>query len=245
MSARVNQIVAAMQGRQAAAVNDNRMRDEIRVKLRQLADIQHANLPPTYLNNVAAKVCQAAGRTILFEAEVPVALEMGAAGELDVPTTITQTNASQWITAYIASGDRRAAIEQISLNAARDRRRMDSVTSTELREDFERNGLLRAWETFVREGSWTFITGYGAALYDRIGRQAVRALLHSGQVANARTAALAAVRRDYPQKYRNSPEDEVEATDVFKMHCKAQLCRAYFEELRRRGIDITGKPAQP
>lgn len=241
---RVPQIIAAMKGRQAAAVNDSRLRDAVRLKLEQLANVQGRPLTKSALASYAVAVCQAAGRTIIFEDEVLVALEMGAAGEFDVPPKINQKNVAAWVTAYVVSGDRRAAQEQISLNAARDRRRLDSVTAAEQREDFERNGLRRAWTTFIEEGSWTFITGYGAALYDRIGRQAVRALLHSGQVADARVAALAAIRREYPQKYRNAPEGEIEATDVFKMHAKAQMARAYFEELRRRGLDITDKPAQ-
>lgn len=239
MTDRVPQIIAAMNGRQAASVNDAKMRDAVRLKLQQLADVQGKSQTPTNLAGYAAAVCRAAAKTIIFENEVLVAMEMGAAGEFDVPTTMTQANCASWITAYAASGDRRAAQEQISLNAARDRRRADAVSSEAQRSDFDRNGLVRAWTSFVKEGAWSFREGYGAVLYDRIGVAAVRALLDSGKIAAARSAALASVRRDYPQKYRTAPEDEVAATDVFKMHAKAQLARAYFEELRARGMEIT------
>lgn len=236
-SNRQQQIIAAMNGRQAAAVKDSKLRDTVRFKLDELARIVGVELIPSMLASYTTSVLQAAAHTILFENEIPIALEMGAAGELpDADRKLTKANCSAWVTAYAISSERRQAQEAISLNAMRDRKRADAVAAEELRRDFEENGIRRAWATFIEEGSWTFITGYGAALYDRIGRQAIGALLGSDKRAAAVTAALAAVRHGYPQKYRTAPEEEVAATDVFKMHCKAQLCRAYFETLRQKGL---------
>lgn len=238
MSSRVPQIIAAMKGRQAAAVNDGKLRDAVRLKLDQIAAIMKSPATKTSLVGCAAAVCRAASRTIIFEEEVLVAMEMGAAGELDVPNVINQSNCAAWVTAYAASGDRRAAQEHISLNAARDRKRIDAIAADESRRAFEDDGLRRAWQTFLEDGSWTFREGYGAALYAKIGVTAIRALLPSDRIAAARTAALASVRRDYPQKYRTAPEEEVAAADIFTMHYKAHLARTYFEELRTRGLSI-------
>lgn len=243
MSSRVPQIIAAMKGRQAAAVNDGKLRDAVRLKLDQIAAIMKSPATKTSLVGCAAAVCRAASRTIIFEEEVLVAMEMGAAGELDVPNVINQSNCAAWVTAYAASGDRRAAQEHISLNAARDRKRIDAVAADELRRDFQENGLHRAWETFIEDGSWTFRPGYGAVLYDRIGRAAIRALLGSDRRAAATREAIAACRHDYPHKYRTAAEDEIAATDVYKMHLKARLARAYFETLRERALTIDYNPS--
>lgn len=238
ITARQLQIVDAMTGRQASAVNDNALRDAVRSKLIELATAEGHPLQTNQIGGIVAKVLENAARTIIFEAEVPIALAMGAAGELDVAGNINQTNAGKWITSYAVCGDRRAAQNWISIQSARDRARTDAVTSDELRRDFEANGLRRAWETFVTEGAWSFIPGYAAALYGKIGVAAVRALVPQEKIDAARADALAACRRDYPQKYRTAAKNDIEATDVFRLHCKAQLCRAYFEELRSRSLDI-------
>ena len=145
-------------------------------------------------------------------------------------------------------GDMTAVMKSLSSedqknNAARDRKRTDSVAADELRRDFQENGLRRAWETFLDEGAWTFRPGYGAVLYDKIGRLAVGSLLGSDIRARATVDAVAACRHDYPQKYRTAPEEEIFATDVFRMHQKALLARAYFETLRDRALSIDYNPA--
>lgn len=242
ITARQQQIVAAMTGRQASAVNDNALRDAVRSKLIELATAEGHPLQTNLIGGMVAKVLENAARTIIFEAEVTIALEMGAAGELDVAGNINQTNVGKWVTTYAVCGDRRAAQNYISIQSARDRARTDSVASDELRREFEQNGLRRAWQTFIEEGGWNFIPGYAAALYGKIGVAAIRALVPQERIDAARADALAACRRDYPQKYRTAPQAEIEATDVFRLHSKAQLCRAYFEELRSRSLDISYKP---
>ena len=245
MNQRTAQIMAAMKGRQASAVNDDRLRVDVRFKIEQLAKLQGRVLVKSAVESCTNNVIRAAAHTIIFEDEVCIALEMGAAGEFgEAEKIITRENCAKWITLYAVCEDRSAAQQQISLNAARDRKRMDSVAADELRRDFQENGLRRAWVTFVEEGAWTFLPGYGAVLYDKIGREAVRALLNSDRIAAARLDAEAAVRHDYPQKYRTAPSAEVYATDVCKMHMKAQLARAYFETLRDRSLDITYNPAE-
>ena len=243
ITARQQQIVGAMQGRQASAVNDGALRDAVRSKLVELATKAGRPLEVGRVGSITLAVLQAAAKTICFEAEIPIALEMGAAGELEHEgTTVNQANAPKWVTAYACCGDRRAAQNFISIQSARDRARTDAVAATELRETFEREGLRRAWEAFVAEGRWDFLTGYAAVLYDRIGVAAVRALLDSDQIATAKADAFAAVRRDHAQHYRTTSDADIEIAPIFKMHYKAQLCRAYFETLRARGLDITFKP---
>ena len=134
--------------------------------------------------------------------------------------------------------------ESISIASARDRARADSVTADEKRREFEREGLVRAWQTFIERGTWDFFPGFAAVLYDRIGRDAVRALLTDEQLEKARVAAVSACRRDYPQKYRTAKEEEIVQTDVFKLHAKAQLCRTYFETLREKSLDINLNPTE-
>lgn len=242
ITARQQQIVAAMTGRQASAVNDNALRDAVRSKLVEIATAQGHPLQVNQIGGTVARVLEAAALTIIFEGEVPIALAMGAAGELDAATNITQGTAAKWVTTYAVCGDRRAAQNYISIQSARDRARTDAVANDELRRDFETNGLARAWRTYVEEGAWTFFPGYAAALYGKIGVAAIRALLSPERIDNARADAVTACRREYPQKYRTAPQAEIEATDVFRLHSKAQLCRAYFEELRRRSLDITYNP---
>ncbi len=241
---RKEQIIAAMNGRQAAAVKDTRLRDTVRFKLEELCRITNQPETSQFLAGYVVAVLQAVARTVIFENEVPVLLEMGAAGELpDTTQKISQQALKAWVVAYAVSDVRRQAQETISLNAARDRKRADGIEAEELRRDFQENGLHRAWETFIEDGSWTFRPGYGAVLYDKIGRAAIGALLGSDRRAAATREAIAACRHDYPQKYRTAAEDEVAATDVYKMHLKARLARAYFETLRERALTIDYNPA--
>lgn len=238
ITARQQQIVAAMTGRQASAVNDNALRDAVRSKLVEIATAQGHPLQVNQIGGTVARVLEAAARTIIFEGEVPIALAMGAAGELDAATNITQGNAAKWVTTYAVCGDRRAAQNYISIQSARDRARTDAVACTELRETFERDGLRTAWTEFVKNGVWDFRPGYAAVIYKRIGPDAIRALLTKDQLAAAKVAARDALRRDDPRRYRTMSDEDLEARPIFGMYWKAQLCRAYFEELRRRSLDI-------
>lgn len=241
---RKEQIMSAMNGRQASAVNDMKLRDAVRFKLEELCRITNQPATSQVISGYVTATLQAVARTVIFENEVPVLLEMGAAGELpDTPQKVSQQSVRAWVVAYAVSDVRRQAQETISLNAARDRKRTDSVAADELRRDFQENGLRRAWETFIEDGSWTFRPGYGAVLYDKIGRLAVGSLLGSDVRARATVDAVAACRHDYPQKYRTAPEEEIARTDVFKMHKKALLARAYFETLRDRALSIDYNPA--
>lgn len=242
-NARIPQIIAAMSGRQASAVSDTSLRDGIAIKLDTLSNIAGRPIVQSMLRSYAEAVCRAAAHTIIFEDEVYIAMEMGAAGEFDVPSTITKDHVSAWITAYASSNERRLAQEQVSIAPARARRADAARKSDELRRDFEVNGLRRAWQTFIQEG-WAFREGYGSVLYDRIGVEAIRATLTPAQITEAKGRAIDGVRRDYPQKFRSATSSEVEQADVFKMHFKAQLCRAYFQELRARGLTVNQTPAE-
>lgn len=231
------QITAAMSGRQASAVNDNKLRDAVRFKVAEICRITGQPYTPQLLAGYINAVLQASARTILFEAEVPVALEMGAAGELpDTERKVNQANLKSWVFAYASSDARREAQQLVSLNAARDRARMDAISREEMRRDFEENGIRRAWQSFLEEGRWTFREGYGAALYQKIGKTAIRALLPSDRIAQANRDAVDALRKTYPQRFRTMPADEIRETEVFRMHFAAQLCRAYFETLRDKGL---------
>ena len=117
-----------------------------------------------------------------------------------------------------------------------------AVAAEELRERFRQDGLRRGWEYFIANG-WDFRPGYGASLYDRIDKTSVRFLLNSEIIAGAKCAAIDALRRDDPHRYRTMPQPDLEATPTFTMYWKAQLCRAYFERLREQRLDITFKPA--
>lgn len=243
MTPRQKQIAEAMTGRQAAMVSDTSLRDAVRDKLVFLATEHGRPILAHALGGLVAAVLSAASKTIIFEGEVVIALEMGAAGELgNEGVAFTQSNCSRWLSAYACCGDRRAAQEWISIQAARDRKRADAVSASILRERFERDGLRRAWDTFMSEGVFDFRAGFAAVLYERIGLAPVKALLDDAQKQAAYNAALSSVRREYPQKYRTAPESEIETTDIFQMHFKAQLCRAYFEELRRRSLSIEWAP---
>lgn len=245
MSDRVKEIAAAMNGRTAAQVNDNSLRDSVRDKVVGLAQASGRPLTASAVSSIVAAVLRAAAQTLIFEGEVVIALEMGAAGELEHEgLAVNQINCTKWVLAYAVSGARSAAKQQLSIGAARDRARMDSVTADEKRREFKREGLVRAWKTFVERGAWDFFPGYAAVLYDMIGRDAVRALLTDEQLEKARVAAVSACRRDYPQKYRTAKDEEIHATDVFKLHAKAQLARTYFETLRERSLDITFNPLE-
>lgn len=239
MNARQQQIVGAMTGRQASQVNDLALQNAVRSKLIELGTTSGRPMTTTALPGIVASVLRASAKTLLFEAEIPLALEMGANGELEhESTTINQTNAAKWVTAYACSGDRRAAQEWISIQSARDRARTDAVASTELRATFEREGLRTAWTEFISSGVWDFRPGYAAVICNRIGADAIRALLTKEQRAAAKVAARDALRRDDPRRYRTMSDEDLEARPVFGMYWKAQLCRAYFEELRRRSLDI-------
>ena len=239
MTPRQQQIVAAMNGRQASQVNDNALAASIRSTLVEIGTAAGRPLTTSALPGIVAAVQKAAAKTICFEAEIPIALQMGAAGELEhEATTLNQTNAAKWITAYACCGDRRAAQNWISINAARDRARTDAVANTELRDAFEREGLRRAWTEFVEADAWEFRAGYAAVIYDRIGKEAIRAILTPEQVVASRADARAALRRDDPKRYRTMADEEMEARPRYKMYWKAQLCRTYFEELRKRSLDV-------
>lgn len=243
MTPRQKQIAEAMTGRQAAMVSDTSLRDAVRDKLVTLATEHGRPLQVQVVGGLVSAVLSAAAKTIIFEGEVPIALEMGAAGELEHEGTgFTQSNCSRWLAAYACSGDRRAAQEWISIQAARDRKRADAVSAAALRESFERDGLRRAWDTFMDSGVFDFRTGFAAVLYDRVGTATVKALLTKDQIMAAHEDAFASVRREHPQKYRTAPDAEVEATDIFVMHFKAHLCRAYFETLRDRELSIEWIP---
>ena len=116
--------------------------------------------------------------------------------------------------------------------------RIEATSEAELREAFEREGLRRAWTEFVEAETWEFRPGYAAVIYDRIGKEAIRAILTAEQVVASRADARAALRRDDPKRYRTMADEEMETRPVYKMYWKAQLCRAYFEELRKRSLDV-------
>lgn len=245
MSDRVKEIAAAMNGRTVAQVNDNSLRDSVRDKVVGLAQASGRPLTASAVSSIVAAVLRAAAQTLIFEGEVVIALEMGAAGELEHEgLAVNQINCSKWVLAYAVSGARSAAKQQLSIGAARDRARADAAISQEQKEDFKQNGVLRAWQTFVERGTWDFFPGFAAVLYDKIGRDAITQLLTPEQLEKARVAAVSACRRDYPQKYRTAKDEEIHATDVFKLHAKAQLCRTYFETLREKSLDINLQPTE-
>ena len=232
---RVRQIMAAMTGRQAAQVNDNALRDAVRSTLIDIATKAGHPLTTPQVPGYVHSVLNAASHTLIFEAEVPVALEMGAAGELDASANLTQANASRWVNVYAVCGDRRAAQLQISIDSARDRARLDSVTKDEQRRDYDENGLARAWDAYLQDG-WTFCTGYAAAIYNKLDKGSVRQLLGSHGIAAAKAAALVSIRRDLPRLYRSAPDPEVEASDHFSPFFKAAIVHAYFDALRSAGL---------
>lgn len=242
---RTAQIVQAMTGRQASAVNDNALREAVRSKLITLAQDAGKPLSSGEASSITIKVCTAAARTIIFEAEVPIALEMGAAGELSHEgSAVTSTNAPRWVTAYAVSGDRRAAQERISIAASRDRARIDAIAADDLRVDFQSNGLCRAWDTFNAEG-WTFVyAGYGAAIYNLIGKARATDLLRgrSDLIRGAKDDALREI-RSIGEKYRKAGDEDIQALDIFETYYKAHLARACFEQAQRQGLDINYKPA--
>ena len=163
MSERVKQHQAAMTGRQAAAVTDNALRDAVRSKLVDLAQESGRPLDPASLSGITAAVLRSAAKTVIYEAEVIVALEMGAAGELEHEgVTLNQTNCSSWVVAYSCCGDRKAAIESARLGSARDRARVDAVAAEERNKTFLREGLLNAWRYFIESGTWDFSEGFGS-----------------------------------------------------------------------------------
>lgn len=238
MTPRTYQIMAAMNGRQAAQVNDTALREAVRAKLVELATQAGKPLTSSSASAITASVLAAAARTTIFEAEVPIALEMGAAGELSYEgTSVTSTNAPKWVTAYACSGDRHAAQQQISLQSARDRARTEAVAADTLREEFQRDGLRRAWQTFQEEG-WGFRPGYAAALYRLIGTDNIHGILKPEALAQAKADARAALRHDDPRRYRTMPDADIDATPVLQIYWKAQLCRAYFETIKALGLDI-------
>jgi len=240
----VEEIKKAMTGRRVAAVNDTRLQEALRLELTRLANMQGRPIPSTEASRVASAVLQAAARTDLFEDEIVIALRAGIAGEFhNEDRRLIPTNVSHWLSVYAACGDRHAAINSISVCAAIARRTADSVLAEEKKRQFQESGLSRAWETFMAEG-WDFREGYGAALYDKIGKDAVIALLSPESVNRAKAEALYGVRKGYRGRYRSMADDEIRGTAVFKMHCKSELVRAYFETLQARGLDITFNPAQ-
>lgn len=239
MTPRQQQIIGAMNGRQASQVNDHALADSVRATLVEIGTRSGRPLTTTALHGIVAAVLRSASKTICFEGEIPIALEMGAAGELEhEATSINQTNAARWVIAYACCGDRRAAQNMISINAARDRARTDAVAAAELRDAFEREGLRTAWKEFVKAGTWDFRPGYAAVIYKRVGTDTIRAILSPDQLASAKAAARSALRRDDPKRYRTMADEEMESRPVYTMYWKAQLCRAYFEELRKRSLDV-------
>ena len=236
MTPRVQSIIGAMTGRQASQVNDTALRDAVRSTLIDIGTKAGKPLTTTALPPIVAGVLRTAAKTLLFEAEIPIALEMGAAGELEhEPTNVTVANAQRWVTSYAVCGDRRAAQEHISIQAYRDRKRLDSVTADEQRRDYELNGLARAWDTYCLEG-WTFRSYAAAGIYAFLDRGHVRQLLGSDGIAAARSAAVETLRRDMPQRYRTAPSSDVEAGAHFNTYFKAAIVHAYFDALRSAGL---------
>lgn len=242
MTPRQQQIIGAMTGRLAAQVNDSALRDAVRSKLVEIGTNAGKPLQTSQIGGLVVSVLQTAAKTILFEAEIPIALEMGAAGELaHEGTSLNQTNVSGWVKSYACCGDRHAAQQQISLQSARDRARTDAVAAETLREEFQRDGLARAWKTFQEEG-WGFRHGYAAALYRLIGTDNIREILKPEAIAQAKADARAALRHDYPRRYRTMPDADIDATLVLQMYWKARLVRAYFETLQAQGLTIDYNP---
>lgn len=244
MTPRQQQIIGAMTGRLAAQVNDSALRDAVRSKLVEIGTNSGKPLQTHQIGGLVVSVLQTAAKTILFESEIPIALEMGAAGELaHEGTSLNQTNVSGWVKSYACSGDRHAAQQQISLQSARDRARTEAVAADTLREEFQRDGLRRAWQTFREEG-WTFRPGYAAAVYRLIGTDNIRGILKPEQIAQAKADARTALRHDDPRRYRTMPDADLVATPVLQTYWKAQLCRAYFETLKAQGLDINHQKSQ-
>lgn len=239
----VSEIIKAMGGRRIGSVADDGLRLNVSNKIQQLSDMQGRPITPTDLQRVTQAVIRTAAHTDLFEDEVAIALQAGTAGEFGEDRRIIPSNVQTWITLYSGCGDRTAAVQRINVGKAIERRRADDVTADAKREAFERNGLRQAWDAFKSEGTWPFLSaGFGAAIYDKLGTDKITSLLQPSDVEKAKRAALAAVRKDYPQKYRTAPDAEVMKTDVFKMHAKAWLARFYFETLLDMGKDITYNP---
>ena len=241
----VSEIIKAMDGRRIGGVSDDRLRLNVSNKIQQLSDMQGRPITQTDLQRVTQAVIRTAAHTDLFEDEVNIALQAGVAGEFGDDRRIIPSNVQTWITLYSGCGDRTAAVQRINVGKAIERRRADDVTADAKKEAFERNGLTQAWDSFKREGAWPFLSaGFGAALYDKLGMEKITSLLQKADVEKAQRAAIASVRKDYPQKYRTAPDAEVMKTDIFKMHAKAWLARGYFETLLAKGLDIDYNPAR-
>lgn len=239
----VNEIVKAMDGRRVRSINDGSLRDSVRMKLEWLAKTTNYPMTRTDALRIADHVIRAASGTDLFEKEVELAMDAGAAGEFGdrrlIPTVV-----SMWVSAYSVCGDRQAAADRIKLSNKIARKQADSVVNDELRRDWEENGLRRAWEDFAeakRDGAdWKPLPGRAYAVYNQLSARGLMPRLNSDTLALARTEAIAAVRRS-PRSirdYSRASEDEVLASPSYDIQFKAAIVRLYFEELWNAGRSL-------
>ena len=254
ISARQSEIKEAMAcGVMASQVSDNSLFEAVRSKLIDLGTTTGHPLAAVSVTGIVSAVLRAAAQTLIFQDEVVIALDMGAHGELEpIPTSISQTNVQKWVAAYACCGDRRAAQNYISIQSMRDRARIDAVEADEKRRDFEESGLARAWDNFINTGTIASFPFTAAALFARLDKQSVKSLLSNERLQDAKAEAL----KDYRHQARtecarglrpaihahvNETDAEIERYPYFEAMWKARIVRAYFEELKARGLDITYK----
>lgn len=242
---RTQQIIAAMKGRKASAVNDTRLRDTARLKLSELSESTGQPQTSTTLTGLALAAVRAAARTVIHEDEVLVALEMGAFGEFPgVPSKMTQANVAEWMGAYAVCAERAEAVRMLNTDAARDRARADAVERDARRRDFEEHGAAKEWERFKREGWNIWLPSYAAAVYDRIGPDAMRPHLSREDIDAARAEACSAVRRD-SERLRTAKDSEIEGSPFHRLHFKAALLRRFFGNLQARGLELPPASVSP
>ncbi len=243
-----SEIVKAMSGRRCGSVNDGSLKDAIRMKLEQLANTANRPMTRSDALRIADHVLRACGSTNLYENEVAIALEAGAAGEFgNEDRRIIPTNVTYWITAYSVCGDRKAAMERSSLSAAIAKKRADSVVDEELRRDWEENGLRRIWDEFTeckRTGAdWSPLPGRAAAAYNRLKERGLMPRPNSDTEARARLDAIAAVRRKNcsVRSYSRASEEEIFASSSYDIEFRSALVRYYFEALWKAGRNLEWK----
>lgn len=177
--------------------------------------------------------------------EVWIALEAGATGEFGKETRLTILNYISWITAYTKSDERREVIQEWSREQAEAEKiapaRQLSAADQQTRNDAAcREGVLREWEEFKRNGGRLdmIVDGCAEVLCDyliRIGK--LKALPETMEKARRR-GQIRARRREAPNPFRDVARPVGESVKD-RMATKHELLAMYFENLRDRGQELT------
>lgn len=167
--------------------------------------------------------------------EVMLALEAGVCGDYPGETRLAIANYIRWLGAYVASPERRTALEEAMAEKRRETRPehiLPAATRETLNARANREGALKAFRSFKESGDMGItLDGRAASIYDYLSDLGKIKVTPETWAEAQRRASVSAGRKTFASLVSSGPAGA-------DWSAKRYLLGRYFESLVNRGVDL-------